>query len=164
MLFFSESVLAIRHFILEYIFSRNKYDWFGWTISPMLELIFPISKPNCFHWISYFQSSFVHRITHSNKLSLFGLSKLLSHLLNILLFKPPAFFYISSCPIYAVFCNEVVLLDHIYSVFDTWGSDNFLLSVPYLRWCFKYRFVENWNLCQNEEVWHFAAKICMQSQ
>ena len=116
--------------------------------SLFLELIFPGSKHNCFHWISYFQSSFIYIITHFIKLILFGPSTSLSHILSILPFKLPAFFFISSCHIYIVLHTEVVSLDHIYTVFSTevvlhiysvchcWCSNTYLLSIQYLRKCY----------------------------
>ena len=95
MLIFSEVILAIMHLILGSIFLRSKHD--------------------NFIWMTYFQSIFICRITHSIKLTIFGLFILFST--NSVFTLQASSFHCTS--IYSVSSTEVVLLDQIYTVFNT---------------------------------------------
>ena len=104
------------------IFPRSKHDWFDSTDLPVWELTFPRSKHDSFLWISYFQSSFICRITLSMKLTLFCLFIPLSHQLSTYCpsFKHSLYVYLLSIQFWGS-----VTWPYLLSI-QYWGSATFL--------------------------------------
>ena len=137
MLILTELIFAIKHSIVESILPRSDHDWFDWTDSSVFELIFPGSKPDCFFWIFHFQSRFV--VEYLIMFCSFYLVCLHNEVTYSVFYHPssqlPSTLLLH--PIYTVFCTEIVLLDHIYTVFHVWKAKvvNFLTDLVFkLKW------------------------------